>query len=245
MECESIVICPAYNEQDSVRKFYERLSKSYAGDVLFIDDGSSDATKDHLNDIHDERVSVIRHDRRKGYGAALIAGFNYSIEKGYKKIVTLDVDLQHNPEQINTFLRELEMYEVILGSRYVRIDRYLEIPRTRLLINRYIAGLIRVLFSTVFTDPFCGFRGYRDSFLGRAELEEESYGQGLEILMELIRMKIQFREIPIEALYPNPYRKFLDDLDDPGRRLLHYLSVIDRKRKEIKNEKEAPQASRQ
>ncbi len=243
MKDKSLVICPMFNEHDSLEEFYGRLREAYSGDVLLVDDGSTDGSKDLLSAIRDDNTSIISHPTRRGYGAALISGFAYSLKEGYRKVVTLDVDLQHSPEQVNTFLRELESYEVVLGSRYIRIDRYLDIPHVRLIINRYIAGLIRTLFAVDFSDPFCGYRGYRESFLRSADLREYSYGQGLEILMELIRMKTPFREIPIDALYPNPYRQFLDGLDDPRLRLLHYLGVIARKRQEIEGEEKTPQTA--
>ena len=64
----------------------------------------------------------------------------------------------------------------------------------------------------------------------------------LEILLEVIRTKTAFREVAVEALYPNPFRRFLDGLDDPRLRLLHYLSVIARKKREIEDEEKAAEA---
>jgi dolichol-phosphate mannosyltransferase len=153
-------------------------------------------------------------------------------------MVTLDADLQHNPEHIPSFLSALMDYEVVLGSRYIRIDRYFDVPRMRLIINRYICGLLRVLFSIHTTDAFCGYRGYRDSFLRRAFFTQKSYGLALEILLESVDKKAAFSEIPIEAIYFNTPRKFQDGLDDPRSRLSYYLDIISRKRREIGYEKE-------
>ena len=184
------------------------------------------------------RIFLLQHPERFGYGASLISGFRFARENSYKKILTIDVDFQHNPERIPQFLRELNDYEVILGSRYIRIDRYFNVPRTRLLINKYISSLISLLFSVNFTDPFCGFRGYRSSFLEKADLEETSYGLAIEILLEVIRTKAHFKEIPVEVIYNNDSRTFLDGLDDPRRRLLHYLEVIAWKRRKLIQERE-------
>jgi hypothetical protein len=127
--------------------------------------------------------------------------------------------------------------EVVLGSRYIRIDKYGEIPYDRLLINRYISKLLRVLFFVNISDPFCGLRGYRDSFLLSTCLKEQGYRMGLEILLELIRTRTSFSEIPIEAIYFNPERKFGNGLDNSRQRLLYYLEVIAHKQKEIVYEK--------
>ena len=226
MSKKSLVICPVYNEEGTIEQFFNKLRKEYTQDVLFVDDGSSDKSNDFLFGQRDGKTFLLRHPERRGYGASLISGFLFSLENQYKKILTIDVDFQHNPERIPQFLQELNKYEVILGSRYIRIDRYLQVPRTRLIINRYISRLINVLFSVNFSDPFCGFRGYRRSFLERANLEETSYGLAIEILLEVIRTKAFFQEIPVEVIYNNNSRKFLDGLDDPCRRLLYYLEVI-------------------
>ncbi|UCC94551.1 MAG: glycosyltransferase family 2 protein [Candidatus Omnitrophota bacterium] len=233
---EDLVICPVYNEQETIREFYVSLRKCYSHDVLFVDDGSVDESHYFLSTAKDTHTFVQRHSQRRGYGAALMSGFNFALRNNYRRVVTLDVDLQHKPEHIPFFLKELLEWEVVLGSRYITIAKSLDIPRQRLAINRYVSKLIGALFSVEFTDPFCGFRGYRDSFLKRVNLTETGYSGGLDILLEMIRMDTSFREISVEAIYFKDVRKFLDGLDNPTTRLLYYLEVISRKRKEMVNE---------
>lgn len=235
---ENLVICPVHNEGNTLPKFYSRLREFYSGDVLFVDDGSMDESRDFLVKLKNEKTFLIRHPKRQGYGDALMSGFDFSLKNGYKKIVTIDVDLQHDPRHIPAFLSSLSEEEVVLGSRYVRIGGCVDAPRERLLINRYVSGLIKVLFSVNFTDPFCGFRGYRDSFLRKAHLEEKSYGFGPEVVLEVIRTKTAFRELPIEVIYLDYSRKFLDGLDSAKKRLLYYLEVISRKKERIHDEEE-------
>lgn len=234
---DCLVICPVYNEGLTIKSFYNKLRKYYLDDVVFIDDGSQDESRFYLQKIQNERTYLIKHRKRYGYGQALITGFNFAIEYNYQRIITMDVDLQHNPEHLPRFIKELLFYDVVLGSRYIRIDKYLDVPRERMLINRYIAGLLRVIFNVNFSDPFCGFRAYRINFLIKTDLKEQSYGLGLEILMEIIKLNANFIEIPVEALYFNNNRKFLDGLDDPKKRLIYYIKVIERKRREIDYEK--------
>jgi glycosyltransferase involved in cell wall biosynthesis len=238
MRRENLIICPVYNEEDTIREFYQDLRGYYYQDVLFVDDGSTDKSKVYLSEIKNKNTFIVRHLKRFGYGVALASGFKFALEKKYKRIVTIDVDLQHNPQCIGLFLRALIEYEVVLGSRYIRIDNYLNIPRDRLLINRYVSRLLKLLFSVHFTDPFCGYRGYRESFLRRICIKEKSYGLGLEIILEIIRLKSTFTEVPIEAIYFNKMRKFLDGLNNPRRRLLYYLEIVAKKRREIEDEKE-------
>ena len=240
---DSVVVCPIHNERKSLPAFFRGLRESYPGDVIVVDDGSTDGSGRVLEEMRDGKTVVVTHTRRKGYGAALKAGFDRALSSGYGKIVTIDGDLQHRPEHIASFLSRLDNREVVLGSRYIRIDGYLHIPRDRLLINRYVSRLIELLFSVRFTDPFCGYRGYSRSFLERVRIEEAGYGMGLEILMEIVRLGVPFSELPVEALYPDACRSFLDGLDDPRLRLLHYLSVIERKKREMEREEKVAQTS--
>jgi len=230
MNGRNLALCPVYNERDFLEKFYARLRAHYDGDVLFVDDGSTDGSGQILRQMCDQGTLLLRHPARIGYGAALRSGFECALKNNYEKIVTLDADLQHDPGEIAIFLRMLAEYEVVLGSRYMRGVARTDAPPERIVINRYISGLMRVLFSVAYTDPFCGFRGYRGSFLKKVRLRENGYGLGLEILIELVRTATPFREIPVEAIYVNSQRAFLDGLDDPRRRLLYYLDIVSQKR---------------
>jgi len=233
MRQKSLVICPVYNEQATIADFYRHLRTWYSRDVLFVDDGSTDDSRNFIADVQGAATFLLRHPVRGGYGAALRSGFRFSLRQGYTRIVTIDGDLQHDPGHIPHLLCALEQEEVVLGSRYMMQENVGHVPQIRLTINRYISGLILRLFSVRFTDPFCGLRGYRDSFLKRCSLTDESYGLGLEIILEIVRTRIPFTEVPIRAIYNNHLRKFLDGLDEPRTRLLYYLELLSAKRNMI------------
>lgn len=239
MKSESIVICPVYNEEKTIQDFSSQLRKYYSGDVLFIDDGSNDRTGEFLYKVKGKDEFIIHHPNRFGYGAALISGLNFSKDNSYRKIITIDADLQHNPKNIPLFLKELEGFDVVLGSRYIKkIRKEVNVPVERFRINRHISSLMNMLFGIVFTDPFCGFRGYRESFLKKAVFKEHGYGFALDVILEMIRTRILFKEIPVEIIYNDTARKFLDGMDDPEKRLNYYLEIVYSKKKEIENEKE-------
>lgn len=232
----NLVICPVHNEGASIRSFYHALRRFHTGDILLVDDGSTDDGRAFLANLNEKRTFLLSHPRRVGYGGSLLTGFDFAREGGYDRIITIDADFQHLPRHTPFFLRELDRYQVVLGSRYIKFQYYFDVPRSRMLINRYISGLIKVLFLATFSDPFCGLRGYRSSFLRKARLEENGYGLSLEIILEIIRTKTPFREIPIEAIYLDHSRNFLDGLDQPRPRLLYYLEVIARKRRSMTDE---------
>jgi len=230
-----VVISPVYNEEKYLLEYYKAIRKNYLGPILFVDDGSTDFSSKILKEICnlDTDCDCIRHSSRRGYGAALITGFNYSLKDKFNIVVTVDVDLQHDPKYLPVFIDKLNEYDVVLGSRYLQIGSCLNIPKDRLIINRYISRVLEIKLNKKFSDPFCGFRGYKTNFLKNANLKENSYGIALEILFEIVRQKVNYVEIPIEAIYHDMNRKFLDGLDNPRNRLLYYLNIIQRKLEEI------------
>ena len=235
-----IVVTPVYNEERNLQHFYSQLRKVYSGDILFIDDGSSDESANIIRRFKDDRITLARHQIRRGYGHTLISAFEIALEGGYEKIITIDSDLQHRPEHIPEFASSLDHFDVVLGSRYLENKDFTDAPWDRFLINRYVNQLINELYGINITDPFCGFRGYRRRFLKKARFYENSYGFALEILMEMIRKNFSFTEIPVEMIYTKEKRDFENGFNDPVKRLLHYLKVIQPERKEIYEQEKIP-----
>jgi dolichol-phosphate mannosyltransferase len=172
------------------------------------------------------RVYLLHHPERRGYGAALASGFRFAIRHEYESAITIDADLQHRPEDISRFERALQYDDVVLGSRYSKTNTEFRAPRARYLINRYISRLLQIKLSVSFSDPFCGFRGYRRSFLERIQLSEASYGVCLEMLLEIIRIGAGYCEVPIDMIYLDEPRQFMDGLENPVFRLDYYKRII-------------------
>jgi glycosyltransferase involved in cell wall biosynthesis len=234
----TVVICPVYNEEDTLNEFYYNLRNYYNGDVIFINDGSTDNSGVYLKNIIDEKCVVIEHFGRKGYGAAIITGFNRALCNGYESFITIDADLQHDPKHIASFVEALSKYDVVLGSRYLN-DGLLKhnVPEHRFIINRYIRDVLHKVFGYEFSDPFCGLRGYRASFLKKIDFIDKSYGIALEFLLEIVKNSAEYIEIPVKGIYLNNYRVFWDGLNNPRERLIYYLNVITNKRKTMRLKK--------
>jgi dolichol-phosphate mannosyltransferase len=244
---DTIVVCPVYNEQKYLDRFYSQLKIHYPGDVVFIDDGSTDRgieiLRKSMGDEERDRMHILTHDSRHGYGLALMSGFRYALGKTYKKIITIDADLQHQPEDIHRFIAKLDTHAVVLGSRYLQNPSPPHVPKARLIINRYISSFLGEFFSRdgfvmKLTDSFCGFRGYRRNFLYNARLTEKSYGIALEILFEILRLKVEATEITVKPIYFDDSRIFRDDLNDPYKRLNYYKEIIARKVRELEHYRE-------
>ena len=125
------VVVPFHNEQESVRELYQKLSATMTGryepvEFIFIDDHSSDATSQVLNEIvkSDSRVIAIRLKRNYGQTVALAAGFDSA--EG-EVIISMDGDLQHDPADIPLMLSAFEETgcDIVSGWRKKRVDSFL------------------------------------------------------------------------------------------------------------------------
>ena len=114
-----LIAIPVHNEQKYVDRVLDQIRKFHAGDILVVDDGSTDQTPQLLANRSD--IKVIRHPTNKGYGQSLIDAFDYAARRRHDWVITMDCDEQHEPERIPDFLREIESnrWDLISGSRYL------------------------------------------------------------------------------------------------------------------------------
>lgn len=125
------IIVPAFNEQESLPELYSRLcalmddislTPPYGWEVLFVNDGSTDATAAIIESLmeHDDRIAVVELSRNFGKEAAMLAGFDYAVGDC---AVILDADLQHSPSAIPEMLRYWEEgYDDVYVRRRMRGD---------------------------------------------------------------------------------------------------------------------------
>ena len=108
----TLIALPAYNEKKDIGFIISQIKK-YDLDILVIDDGSTDGTKDQLSDI--ENINTIVHEKNLGYGQTIIDAFKYGISNGYDSIITMDCDGQHIPDEVQIFLTQYHSLKFVPG----------------------------------------------------------------------------------------------------------------------------------
>jgi glycosyltransferase involved in cell wall biosynthesis len=165
------VVIPTYNEEENVPILYEKLKKILDGlgqdyEIIFVDDGSTDGTYQRLKQLaeKDSRLKVIRFKRNYGQTAAMSAGFEHA--KG-DVIITLDADLQNDPEDIPILLEKLkEGYHVVSGWRKDRKDPFLSRRLPSMIANWLISKITGVHLH----DYGCTLKAYRAEVVKDLEL---------------------------------------------------------------------------
>ena len=156
------VVIPVYNEEESVKFLYEAVTKALSDlkrpyEILLVDDGSKDNTYKNALTLakSDSRFKIIKLKRNYGQTTALHAGFQNA--KG-KVIVTMDGDLQNDPDDIPVMLNKMdEGYDIVLGWRHDRKDFFI----SRRLPSKIANWLVRKVTGIPVKDNGCAIRAYR------------------------------------------------------------------------------------
>ncbi|MFI4875864.1 MAG: glycosyltransferase family 2 protein [Blastopirellula sp. JB062] len=166
-------VIPVYNEEDSLRELHRELTEvavanGYEMEIIFVDDGSSDASWQVERELaeSDQNVKAIRFRRNFGKAAALDAGFRAA--RG-DLIMTLDADLQDDPHEIPRFLEQIEGgLDVVSGYKQVRHD-----PWHKVLPSRIFNWMVSTLTGVRLHDHNCGMKCYRRDIFEEVRLYGE------------------------------------------------------------------------
>jgi glycosyltransferase involved in cell wall biosynthesis len=192
------IVVPFFNEQENIPPLYMKLTEVMDSvgepyELVFIDDGSRDNTFKVLSEIyeHDRRVNLVRLRRNFGQTAALKAGFDYA--RG-EVILSMDGDLQHDPEEIPRFLEKIEEgFDLVSGWRYQRHDHWL----SRQIPSRVANWMMAKLSGVDLHDFGTTFKAYRREIIQEIQL----YGELHRFIPALAATTgAQIAEIPIENL---------------------------------------------
>ncbi|MCH7990550.1 MAG: glycosyltransferase family 2 protein [Planctomycetes bacterium] len=222
---------PVFNEEQHILGVLDEVRK-YAGDILVVDDGSSDRTGELLATQTD--LQIVTHEINQGYGAALKSAFSYGIEQGYDVLVTIDCDGQHEPKLIPemaaaVFPEDAEPVDIVSGSRYLQTFSGDSVPpEDRRRINMQITEIINERLGLNLTDTFCGFKAYRVESLKVFDITELGYAMPLQHWVQAVAAGLRIVEFPVPLIYLEEERSFGGSLDDASRRMAYYQEVLER-----------------
>ncbi|OFW49194.1 MAG: glycosyl transferase [Actinobacteria bacterium RBG_13_35_12] len=189
------IVIPIYNERESIGKLYENLNKALSKmnlkyEVLLIDDGSIDGTFNDLLKIHRKNrlFKIIRFRKNFGQTSAISAGFNYA--KG-EVVITLDADLQNDPQDIPVLLKKLnEGYDIVSGWRKNRKDKAVTRRFPSIVANKIISKLTGVHLH----DYGCTLKAYRKEVVKNINL----YGEMHRYIPAIASwMGVKVAEVPV------------------------------------------------
>ena len=157
-----LLIIPAYNEEKNILNVYNSIKKynslnKIKYDVIVINDGSTDSTKEVLKRNKIPHINLIKN---LGIGGAVQTGFKYAYENNYDIAVQFDGDGQHDVNYVKTIIRPLDKdkFDCVIGSRFIGSASKYRSTFLRRIGIKVLSFEIRLFTSKIIKDPTSGFR---------------------------------------------------------------------------------------
>jgi dolichol-phosphate mannosyltransferase len=203
-EPKTLIIVPTYNECDNISLLMGGIiSRAPRCDVLFIDDNSTDGTRDEIAKFMEQepqKVFIEKRSGKLGLGTAYIHGFKWAMKKNYDRIIQMDADLSHDPKYLPDMLALLNRHDLVIGSRYVRGGGTRNWSFIRRCISRFGSIYARMVLQLPVGDFTGGFNGWRVPTLAALPLDDvrsNGYVFQIEMKARALRSGFGFIEMPI------------------------------------------------
>jgi glycosyltransferase involved in cell wall biosynthesis len=163
---EIAIVIPAYNESSTIQNLIYSVSKY--GDVIVVDDGSTDNTA-YLAVV---AGAYVISQRNKGYDKAISAGIDFAAKKKYKYVLTIDADGEHDPHNVPLFIRQLQLgFDVVVGIR-----------EKKRRCSELIFGVYTAIKFNIY-DPLCGLKAYNIELYKECGFFDSYNSIGTELLL--------------------------------------------------------------
>lgn len=193
-----VVIMPTYNNAGTIAKVISDV-KAFTDDVIVVNDGSTDDTKNILSSIED--IKVIDYPNNKGKGYALKLGLKKAYEWGYRYAITIDSDGQHYADDIPTFIDKIEEKpdSLLIGARNLTAEN---MPSKNTFANRFSNFWYKVETGQELSDTQSGFRLYPLDKLQKIYFITRRYEFEVEIIVRAAWRGVNVENVPIKVYYP-------------------------------------------
>lgn len=202
MKKELLIILPVYNEEAIIGSFINQMKEhklDELGDILIIDDGSTDRTR---SIIKEKQVKVISKPFNLGYGSTLQLGYKYGRSENYQYIIQLDGDGQHDLSNIpviyDTLVRGKDRPDIVLGSRFLSETSEMKVSPLKKRVISFFSQIIHFFTKQRITDPTSGLQGLnRSAFSYYAEYGNFDYQYpDINMIIQMLLLGYTIREVP-------------------------------------------------
>ena len=200
---KTLIISPTYNERKNIKQLVDMvIGENPELHLLIVDDDSPDGTGEKVKKLQTEYKNLFLETRPKksGLGTAYIFGFKWALEKKYDNIIQMDADLSHNPKDLPRMVKNLQKYDLVIGSRYINGISVVNWPLRRLMLSYGANAYSRVITGMPIMDGTGGFKAWKSSVLSSIDLDSvKSQGYSFQIEMNFRAWvkKFNIKEIPI------------------------------------------------
>lgn len=191
------ILMPVYNEIHTLEEILKRVkAQNVADEILLVDDGSIDGTRELLKDLDGEdSVRVILHEKNQGKGAAVRTG----LENATGDVILIqDADLEYDPRDYPKLLQPLEegLADIVYGSRFLGAPRRVAMF-WHMVANKLLTLMTNILYDTILTDMETGYKVFRKEVLDGITLHARRFEFEPEFTAKVLKRKYRIYEVPI------------------------------------------------
>lgn len=192
----TLIVMPAFNEEASVGDVVREVQQKLPGiSVLVVDDGSSDATTQVAQDAG---ALVATLPFNLGVGGAMRTGFRFAVENGYRTVVQVDSDGQHDPAGVPALLAALSDADIVLGARFAGQGDY-KVRGPRAWAMKSLSFILSRITNTKLSDTTSGFRASGPDAVKffSTQYPAEYLGDTIEALVLASRANLVITQVPV------------------------------------------------
>ena len=201
-EKKILVFTATFNELDNIKNLVSSIKKQPSNPhILIIDDNSPDGTSEEIKKLQNnfKNLFLIKRNNKLGLDSAHKEAYEFALKNNYDLLITMDADLSHDPNELDNFIRNLEEFPVVLGSRYIHGGQCLMKGR-RLLFSKYGNLIIKFIFQLDCNEFTTSYRGFNLKKLNNFHLnliKTKGYSFFMGTVHEIFKQKFKVKEIPI------------------------------------------------
>jgi len=202
VEKKILVFTATFNELDNIKELVSSIKKQPSDpDILIIDDNSPDGTSEEIKKLQNsfKNLFLIKRNGKFGLDSAHKEAYEFALKNNYDLLITMDADLSHDPNELGNFIKNLDEYPVVLGSRYISGGQCLMTGR-RLIFSKYGNLIIKFIFQVDCSEFTTSYRGFNLKKLNNFHLnliKTKGYSFFMGTVHEIFKQKFKVKEIPI------------------------------------------------
>ncbi len=208
-------VIPFFNENRTINQIVNNTLQ-YVDCVIAVDDGSTDDSSSNIPE--NKNITLLKFKENRGKGFALREGLSEGVKKGYTQLITIDADLQHNPDEIPSLLYELNNFDIVIGNR---LNNLVNMPLHRRMSNKITSFLLSMKTGQKIIDSQCGFRAYRSEVIKNINTIKNGFEAESEIIIKASRKGYKIGFTDISTIYGNEESKMT-----PVKTTFNFIKVL-------------------